>query len=115
MQTDMNPLVKKEIRLLLPVFLLGCALALTNIAFRFNPDGSLVGSWFYLAAFGFSGALAVMLALNSFGAEISSGTFSSLWPSRFRVRKFGTQKRRCSQPRLASSGSAGVAAAWPGS
>ena len=78
MQTDMNPLVKKEIRLLLPVFLLGCALALTNIAFRFNPDGSLVGSWFYLAAFGFSGALAVMLALNSFGAEISSGTFSSL-------------------------------------
>jgi hypothetical protein len=73
----MNPLVKKEIRLLLPSFGICCALALPNLFFRFNPDGSLQG-WWWLLSFVFCGAMAVMLALNSFGAEISSGTFSNL-------------------------------------
>ena len=74
----MNPLVKKEIRLLLPSFGICCALALPNLFFRFNPDGSLQNWWFILPAFVFCGAVAVMLALNSFGEEISSGTFSNL-------------------------------------
>ena len=74
----MNPLVKKEIRLLLPGVAVCCALALPNFFFRFDPDGSLMGWWWFVLAFVFSGAMAVMLALNSFGAEISSGTFSNL-------------------------------------
>ena len=74
----MNPLVKKEIRLLLPGFGICCALALPNLFFRFNPDGSLQNWWFILPAFVFCGAVAVMLALNSFGVEISSGTFANL-------------------------------------
>ena len=74
----MNALVKKEIRLLLPSFGFACVLALPNFAFRFNSDGSLMGWWWFLLSYAFCGALAVMLALNSFGAEISSGTFSNL-------------------------------------
>jgi ABC-type transport system involved in multi-copper enzyme maturation permease subunit/alpha-tubulin suppressor-like RCC1 family protein len=74
----MNALVKKEIRLLLPSFVVCCAMALANLFFRFNPDGSLQGWWWFVLAFVFSGAMAVMLALNSFGGEISLGTFSNL-------------------------------------
>ena len=74
----MSPLVKKEIRLLLPSFVICCALALPNFFFRFNPDGSLQNWWWFSLAFVFCGAMAVMLALNSFGVEISSGTFSNL-------------------------------------
>jgi ABC-type transport system involved in multi-copper enzyme maturation permease subunit len=74
----MNPLLKKEIRLLLPSFGFCCALALPNFFFRFNPDGSLQSWWWFLLSFVFCGAMAVMLALNSFGMEISSGTFSNL-------------------------------------
>ena len=74
----MNPLVKKEIRLLLPSFAICCALALTNLLFRFNNDGSLATAGWFVLAFVFSGAMTVMMALNSFGAEISSGTFSNL-------------------------------------
>jgi hypothetical protein len=74
----MNLLIKKEIRLLLPSFAVCCAPALANFFFRFNPDGSLQGWWWFMLAFVFSGAMAVMLALNSFGVEISSGTFSNL-------------------------------------
>jgi ABC-type Na+ efflux pump permease subunit len=74
----MNALVKKEIRLLLPSFAVCCALALANFFFRFNTDGSLQGWWWFVLAFVFSGAMAAMLALNSFGVEISLGTFSNL-------------------------------------
>jgi hypothetical protein len=74
----MKVLIKKEIRLLLPGFIACCLFALPNLFFRFKPDGSLEnGGWFVLA-FVFSGLMAVMLALNSFGAEIGSGTFSNL-------------------------------------
>lgn len=74
----MNPLVKKEIRLLLPSFVFACVLALPNFFFRFNPDGSLKDWWWFLLAYLFCGAATVMLALSSFGAEICSGTFSNL-------------------------------------
>jgi ABC-type transport system involved in multi-copper enzyme maturation permease subunit len=74
----MNAFIKKEIRLLLPTFLIGCALAFSNLGFRFQSDGSLTNAWVFMLAFVFSGAVAIMLALNSFGAEFSSGTFANL-------------------------------------
>ena len=74
----MNPLVKKEIRLLLPSFAICCALAVANLFINFDSNGSVVGWWWYMLAFAFCGGAAVMMALNSFGAEISSGTFSHL-------------------------------------
>ncbi|HTL74008.1 MAG TPA: ABC transporter permease subunit [bacterium] len=74
----MNALVKKEIRLLLPNALFCCALGLANFLFVFNNDGSLQYAWGFLLSFVFCGGMAVMLALNSFGGEISSGTFSNL-------------------------------------
>lgn len=74
----MNPFVKKEIRLLLPSAAICCALGLANFFFRFDANGSLQGWWVFVLAFVFAGGAAVMLALNSFGAEISSGTFSNL-------------------------------------
>ena len=73
----MNALVKKEIRLLLPTFGICCTLSLANLFFRDNPDGSVNNLWYVLAFF-FCAAMTVMLALNCFGVEISSGTFSSL-------------------------------------
>ncbi|HEX7570041.1 MAG TPA: hypothetical protein VF492_06015 [Verrucomicrobiae bacterium] len=74
----MNPFVKKEIRLLLPSAAICCALGLANFFFRFDANGSLQGWWVFVLAFVFAGGAAVMLALNSFGAEISFGTFSNL-------------------------------------
>ena len=74
----MNPFVKKEIRLLLPNAIICFALGLTNFLFAFNNDGSLQYMWGFLLSFVCCGGVAVMLALNSFGAEISSGTFSNL-------------------------------------
>jgi ABC-type transport system involved in multi-copper enzyme maturation permease subunit/alpha-tubulin suppressor-like RCC1 family protein len=76
---SMNALVKKEIRLLLPGFLIGVALTFGNVAlneqahleFNFNTLAILVSC---IAC----PALAVFVALNSFGAEISAGTFSML-------------------------------------
>lgn len=72
----MNALVKKEIRLLLPSFLIGVALTFANCFYKesdlgFNALASVVS----ITA---CSAIAVFMALNSFGAEISSGTFSML-------------------------------------
>jgi len=69
----MNPLAKKEIRLLLPNFVIGCVLAVSNLL---QPQNS--NSIFLVLPFLFCPAIVVMLALNSFGAEVSSGNFSSL-------------------------------------
>ncbi len=74
----MNPLVKKEIRLLLPSFLISVALAVLNCLL---PDfGSSAGFRAVLIIFPFllCPVMAVMMALDSFGAEVSAGTFSSL-------------------------------------
>ena len=71
----MSVLIKKEVRLLLPGFIACCVFALPNLFFRFKPDGSLENSGWFVVAFVFSGLMAVMLALNSFGAELGSGTF----------------------------------------
>ena len=74
----MNPLVKKEIRLLLPTFLIGVALTFSIL---FLPDiGSASGFRAILIGLPFllCPATAVGLALGSFGAEVSYGTFSGL-------------------------------------
>ncbi len=75
----MNPLVKKEIRLLLPSFLIGIVLTLANWFwkaqpfFEYNTNTLLV-----LTSSIACPAVAVFMALNSFGAEISAGTFPML-------------------------------------
>ena len=73
----MNPLVKKEIRLLLPCCLISLVLTFANWLVPPNPHGY----WeMFLSAFPFllCPAMVVMLALDSFGVEISSGIFTSL-------------------------------------
>ena len=72
----MNPLVKKEIRLLLPGFLIGVALTFANGFLK--ADQSLFNGLIVAVSFVSCSAIAVFMALNSFGAEISSGTFSML-------------------------------------
>jgi ABC-type transport system involved in multi-copper enzyme maturation permease subunit len=74
----MNPLVKKEIRLLLPGFVIGVALTFTSWLFfngRFESNWNWVALVVSLVA---CPMMAVFMALNSFGAEISAGTFSML-------------------------------------
>jgi ABC-type transport system involved in multi-copper enzyme maturation permease subunit len=73
----MNPFLKKEIRLLLPSCLIGVALTFVN---WFAPSNSNDFVRMFLSAlpFLFCPAMVVMLALDSFGVEISSGTFTSL-------------------------------------
>jgi len=76
----MNPLIKKEIRLLLPGALIGCGLA----AFNALP-GRMWGQE-YTELAGLRGVIifllcptmAIMIALNSFGVEVTTGTFTSL-------------------------------------
>jgi len=70
----MNALVKKEIRLLLPSFLVGCALTPSILLVPQNPTSV----FFFVVPFLFCPAVMVMLALSSFGAEVSSGNFSAL-------------------------------------
>ena len=72
----MNALVKKEIRLLLPSFLAGIALTFANCFLTKDQYG--FGGYAFFVSFVFSPAIAVGMALNSFGAEINAGTFSML-------------------------------------
>ena len=73
----MNALVKKEIRLLLPIFLLGLALA---FSVWLIPDKSVTGLREGLVGLPFlcCPAVLVMMMLASFGQEFSAGTFSLL-------------------------------------
>jgi ABC-type Na+ efflux pump permease subunit len=72
----MNPLVKKEIRLLLQSFLIGVALTFGNLFLKGEQVG--FNALVVVVSFFSCSAIAVFMALNSFGAEISSGTFSML-------------------------------------
>lgn len=72
----MSPLVKKEIRLLLPSFLIGVALTFGNLFLKGEQVG--FNAVVVVVSFFSCSAIAVFMALNSFGAEISSGTFSML-------------------------------------
>jgi ABC-type transport system involved in multi-copper enzyme maturation permease subunit len=76
----MNALVRKEIRLLLPSFAVACGLAYFN---QFTPNPFLPGHgqmspYWYLLPFVLCPLMVAMLALQSFGAEMSSGTFPAL-------------------------------------
>ena len=75
----MNALVKKEIRLLLPGFVLGLLLSPSCILVQ--PDSRLI-SPIWTGVFVFVvllwPAMVLMMTLNSFGGELNSGTFSLL-------------------------------------
>jgi hypothetical protein len=74
----MSPLVKKEVHLLLPGFLIGVSVAFSNCLMPdFGPATPFRG---VVVVFPFlcCPAMALMMALNSFGAEFSLGTFSNL-------------------------------------
>jgi len=73
----MSAIIRKEIRLLLPSFLIGVALSSATVFLKEDPFGGfnvLVASFSTLSC----SAIAVFMALNSFGSEISAGTFSIL-------------------------------------
>ncbi len=72
----MNALIKKEIRLLLPGFVIGVALTFTNLLLQDDKFG--VNAVIAIVSICSCAGLAVFIALNSFGAEISAGTFSML-------------------------------------
>ena len=72
----MTPLVKKEIRLLLPSFLLGCLLTFSNWLLPIRANG--LDGMLYLLPFVFCPAMVAMMALNPFGGEVSAGTLANL-------------------------------------
>ncbi len=74
----MNAFFKKEIRLLLPNFLIGCVLTFSLWLLRFNDHRDFANFMNWLILFIVSPALAVMVSLDSFGIEVSSGTFAGL-------------------------------------
>jgi len=69
----MNPLVAKEIRLLMPAFGLALMLAIVPVWLFPNPDHKAVYIAVYPFCFG-----TVMLALSSFGREFGLRTFPLL-------------------------------------
>jgi len=73
----MSASVKKEIRLQLPSFLIGVALTALNVWFKPNNPLPVNAVTAFVAVVGCA-AIAVFMALNAFGAEISGGTFSML-------------------------------------
>jgi ABC-type transport system involved in multi-copper enzyme maturation permease subunit len=72
----MSALLKKEIRVLLPSFALACVVTPT-LLFIQQGAGPIAGALVVLPSV-ICPALVIMMALNSFGVEVSSGTFSSL-------------------------------------
>ena len=75
----MNALVQKEVRLLLPSFVIGFLLTFSIWMIPDEPNSAPV-LWPILVIFPFllCPAMVVMMALDSFGRELSAGTFSSL-------------------------------------
>lgn len=70
----MNPLLKKEIRLLLPAFLIACGLGMINLL----PLQTRFVGLQVIASFLFCPVVAIMMALNSFGEEVGAGAFTAL-------------------------------------
>ena len=68
----MNPLIKKEIRLLLPRWLTVLSLGIL-LPWLWKYDGSIINFSPVVLFFG-----TILLTLDSFGSEFSFGTFSSL-------------------------------------
>ena len=76
----MNALVKKEIRLLLPSWVVGLVMVGSACLWADHQHST---SWFRVYAlfalpFVLGPAMVVMMTLNSFGHELSAGTFSHL-------------------------------------
>jgi len=78
----MNAFLKKEIRLLLPSFLIGCVLTFADwFLFWENlllENTGAISNMLSLIPLVVCPAVAVMIALDSFGGEVSSGTFAML-------------------------------------
>jgi hypothetical protein len=74
----MNPFIKKETRLLLPSLGIACALTLANLLITREVTGSGIGGFWYVLSWISCPLVAVMMALNTFGVEVSNGTFSML-------------------------------------
>jgi ABC-type transport system involved in multi-copper enzyme maturation permease subunit len=76
----MNPLIKKEMRVLDSAFLIGCALGLISLlpgkmwGQEFTEFAGLRSTIIFLCC----PIITIMVALNSFGAEVSTGTFTLL-------------------------------------
>jgi ABC-type transport system involved in multi-copper enzyme maturation permease subunit len=73
----MNAFVKKEVRLLLPNLGFAAVLALAGLFFPNHPDNFLNSLTYFLSCI-ICPAVAAMLALSSFGVEVSAGTFPNL-------------------------------------
>ena len=70
--------IRKEIRLLMPALGAGCVLACADMLIRLPPDSSYLSFEWYLFSFLACPLVAVLMALQSFGAEVDSGTISAL-------------------------------------
>jgi len=76
----MNTLVKKEIRLLLPSWVVAVVLAFSACLIADHQSSASYFRVYVLVCLPFvlAPAMGVMLALDSFGRELSAGTFSNL-------------------------------------
>lgn len=75
----MNALVQKEVRLLLPSFVIGLLLTFSVLLIPGEPDSAPgIRSILVIFPFLLCPAIVVMMALDSVGRELSAGTFSSL-------------------------------------
>ncbi len=74
----MSALLKKEIKLLLPSFCIALLITLSLCLAPSNPSVSSPSVIVMVFAFLLCPAVVVMMALDSFGREMSSGTFSNL-------------------------------------
>jgi len=73
----MNPLIKKELRQLLPNFGVACALLLVAFLLPFNVSGDWKNVFLVIVQF-LNVAVVLQMAVNTFGAEVSLGTFSAM-------------------------------------
>ena len=74
----MNALLKKEIRLLLTNFVIGVALILVCFLLPRGLEGSVWKGVDVVLPFWVCPAMAILLALSSFGGEVSTGMFAGL-------------------------------------
>ncbi|MEO7297169.1 MAG: hypothetical protein ABI042_01185 [Verrucomicrobiota bacterium] len=71
-------LLKKEIRLLLPSFIVAIAIAFSVLLLTDDPNLSVFQALVFVLPIILCPAILLMMALDSFGREISAGTFSNL-------------------------------------
>ena len=75
----MNAFIRKEVRLLLPVWIIGFLLAFSIWLIPIDESGDSVARvWLQAFPLFICPAMVLMMALSSFGGELSAGTFSNL-------------------------------------